>query len=96
MFRNLRFLSSLSAVMLLGASSVALLSAGEKIKVADLPAAVVKAIEGRFPGAELLSAEMERDDGKVEYEVNIKHAGKKYEVEVTADGVIKEVELEDD
>lgn len=96
MFGNLKILRYLFAALLLGGSSIALLSAGEKIKVADLPAAVVKAIEAKFPGAELLSAEKELDDGKLEYEVKIKHAGKKYEVEVTADGVIKEVEREDD
>lgn len=70
-------------------------AAGERIDVKNLPASVVKAIQGRFPGAELLRAERERDDGKVEYEVKFRHRGVRWEAEVTEDGRIKEVERDD-
>jgi hypothetical protein len=65
---------------------------GEEISVKDLPAAVVNAIQARFPGTELLRAERERDDGKIEYEVKFRHQGVRWEAEVTEDGRIKEVE----
>lgn len=88
-----RFLILTLSVLLLVATTVA---AGEKIPIKDLPEKVTKAIEARFPGAQLLSAEKEKDDGKIEYEVKIRHDGKKYEVELTEDGKIKEIEREDD
>jgi uncharacterized membrane protein YkoI len=70
--------------------------ADEKIDVKSLPEKVTKAIQDRLPGAQLLSAEKETDDGKIEYEVKVRHDGNKYEVEVKEDGAIKEVERDDD
>jgi uncharacterized membrane protein YkoI len=70
--------------------------ADEKIDVKNLPEKVVKAIQEKLPGAQLLSAEKETEDGKIEYEVKVRHDGKKYEVEVTEDGGIKEIERDDD
>jgi hemin uptake protein HemP len=72
------------------------LRAGQHIDIEKLPENVVKAIQERLPGAQLLSAEKERDDGKIEYEVKIQHDGNKYEVELTEDGRIKEIDREDD
>ena len=72
------------------------LMAGENIDVKALPEKVVTAIQGRLPGAQLLSAEKEEDGGKIEYEVKVHHDGNKYEVEVTEDGRIKEIEREAD
>jgi uncharacterized membrane protein YkoI len=70
--------------------------AGEKVAVDQLPEPVVKAVKERFPKGELLSAERERDDGRIKYEVKVRDGGKKYEVEVTPEGKILEVEREDD
>ncbi|MCX7664968.1 MAG: PepSY domain-containing protein [Gemmataceae bacterium] len=70
--------------------------AGEKIPLDKLPNAVVKAVKERFPEGEMLSAEKEKDDGRLKYEVKVRNKGKKYEVEVTPDGKILEVEREDD
>jgi uncharacterized membrane protein YkoI len=70
-------------------------AAGEKIPIDQLPAAVLKAVKERFPNGQLLSAERERDDGKLQFEVKVRDGGKKYEVEVTPDGKILEVEEED-
>jgi hypothetical protein len=92
MLRALAFILSMVAITALvpGTSM-----GGEKIDVKDLPPAVVKAIQARFPGAELRRAERERDDGKVEYEVKFRHQGVRWEAEVTEDGRIKEVERDD-
>ncbi len=67
----------------------------EKVAVKDLPEAVVKAIQDRFPGATILEAEKETENGQVVYEVDIKHDGTEYEVEVTEAGKIVEVERDD-
>jgi hypothetical protein len=68
----------------------------KKIDVKSLPEKVIKAIQDRLPGAQLPSAEKETDGGKIEYEVKVRHDGKKYEVEVAEDGAIKEIESDDD
>jgi uncharacterized membrane protein YkoI len=71
-------------------------TAGQNIDVKNLPEKVVKAIQGRLPGVQLLSAEREKDDGKIEYDVKIHHDGKTYEVELTEDGGIEEIDHEHD
>ena len=71
--------------------------AEEEIDVADLPQAVVDAIEAEWPGATLLEAEREEEDGEVEYEVELETAeGEVLEVELLEDGTIEEWESEDD
>ena len=71
-------------------------SVADDIELKELPQSVVMAIEKRFPGATLLEAEKDEDDGRVEYEVEIRHDGKRYEVEVTQDGRITDIDREDD
>ena len=71
-------------------------SAADDIDLKDLPQSVVRAIEERFPGATLLEAEKDEDDGRIEYEVEIRHDGKRYEVELTQDGRITDIDREDD
>jgi DNA-binding beta-propeller fold protein YncE len=71
----------------------------EKIKLEDSPQAVRDAIEGRFPGATVSTTEKETEDGKVDYEVNLEHGGRTYEMHILADGTVaaieKEIELKD-
>ena len=69
--------------------------AGDDVPIDELPAPVRKGIDQRFPGAQLLSAERDRDDGRVEYEVQIRHDAKRYEVELWEDGKIKDIDRED-
>jgi uncharacterized membrane protein YkoI len=83
---------TVAAFLMINASALA----DEKVNVKDLPKAVLEAIEKRLPGAELLSAKKEKDDGRLQYEVKVRHKGQKYEVEVTPEGKILEVEREDD
>lgn len=81
------------AILLSGAAALA----GKDVPVAELPKAVVEAIQKRFPGAELLKAEWEEadDDAPAHYEVDIRHDGKKYEVEITKEGKILDIDKDD-
>jgi uncharacterized membrane protein YkoI len=66
----------------------------KKIKLEDAPQAVRDAIEGRFPGAKVSSIEKETEDGKVVFDVELKHKGRKYEMDIQEDGTILEIEKE--
>lgn len=82
--------------IVLGFAWLTTVRADEKIPLDQVPEAVLKAVKERFPKGEILSAEREREDGRIQYELKVRDGGKIYEVEVTAEGRILEVELEDD
>ena len=87
-----RFLTSLLAAALL---SVAFSSAGadeEKVPLDKVPKAVLDAVKAKFPGAELAGAEKETTNGKVVYELALKHKGQKMDVTLTPEGKVIEVE----
>ena len=67
-------------------------AAEEKVPVDKLPKAVVDAVKARFPGAELKAGGKEEDEGKTVFEVSLKHKGSQYDVSVTPEGKIIEVE----
>lgn len=71
-----------------------LASAGTPVELERLPAEVTGAIEHYFPGASLISAEEERDDGVMEYEVHIRYMDIVLEVEVTENGRVTDVDME--
>jgi hypothetical protein len=61
------------------------------IKATELPAAVTKAINTKYPGATYTRTEkIEKPGGKILYETVIKVNGKKKEMEVNADGSFAE------
>lgn len=66
--------------------------AGSEVNVSDLPVEVKSAIDGRFPGARYLKAELDRKDHGEEYEVDICVENKKREVEVSPQGTILDIE----
>ena len=66
----------------------------EEIPLDKLPKAVVDAVKAKFPGAELVKAEKETEDDKTVFEVALKHKKQKYEVSLTPDGKITEIERE--
>jgi len=70
-----------------------------KVPLDKVPAAVKKAVEDKFPGATLVQAETEKEDGKTVYEIGIKFKGATIEVTVTPEGTVtcveKTVELKD-
>src|SRR5262249_8922638 len=56
------------------------------------PAKGPSAGEARFPGAELTSVEKETEEGKVVYDIELKHHGRKYEMDIHEDGTVIEIE----
>src|SRR5262245_25014563 len=66
----------------------------EKVPLEKVPKAVRDALEGRFPGAEVTSIEKETTGGKVLYDIELKHKGRKYEMDVYEDGTVVEIEKE--
>ena len=68
----------------------------ENVPINRLPSPVTTAIKNRFPKSELLSAEIDRENGKVKYEVKVRSEGQKYDVDVTPDGKILKIDREND
>ena len=66
----------------------------EKIALDKVPAQIMKAVTTRFPGAKLRSAEKETEDGKVVFDIELTHDGRKYEMDIKEDGTILEIEKE--
>jgi hypothetical protein len=66
----------------------------EKIPADKVPKAVMAAVKDRFPGAELTSIEKETENGQVVYDIELKHKGRKYEMDIKEDGTVLEVESE--
>jgi uncharacterized membrane protein YkoI len=64
----------------------------EKVPLDKVPKAVLKAVQAKFKGAELVSAQTEKEDGKLLYEINLKHKGQTVDVSVTPDGKIVSIE----
>jgi len=66
----------------------------EKLTPDKLPKKVIDAVKNRFPNAEITSAEKENEDGKVVFDIELKHDGRKYELDILEDGTIVEIEKE--
>jgi uncharacterized membrane protein YkoI len=94
------FLVVLISALLVG-SGIALWAAAkdddeEKVPLSEVPKVVLDAAKAKVPGGTITAAEMETEDGVTTYDVVIVLDGVEYEVEVTADGTVKEVEKEGD
>jgi hypothetical protein len=87
-----------SVVFVAGVVAMTLLLAGsapaEEKKKVDLPEKVKASLDQRFPGAELTGAEKEKENGNIVYDLELKHEGRKYEMDVKEDGTIMEIEKE--
>jgi uncharacterized membrane protein YkoI len=68
--------------------------AAEKIPLDKVPKAVMDAIKARFPNAKINSVEKEVEDGKVVYDIELTHDGRKYEMDIHEDGTVIEIEKE--
>ncbi|GMV79245.1 MAG: hypothetical protein AMXMBFR7_04290 [Planctomycetota bacterium] len=68
----------------------------EKIELKDVPEAVLKAAQAAVKDIVFSKAEKETKGEKVTYELKGKAGEKTYEVEVSAEGKVLEVEEEDD
>ena len=66
----------------------------QKIEPDKLPAKIKEAVKARFPGAEVTSAEKEKENGEIVYDLELKHQGRKYEMDIKEDGTVMEIEKE--
>jgi uncharacterized membrane protein YkoI len=92
------FISLLSVVAAVGLFAMATTALAddkaEKIAPDKLPQKIKDAIQGRFPGGEVTGAEKEKENGEIVFDVELKHEGRKYEMEIKEDGTIAEIEKE--
>jgi uncharacterized membrane protein YkoI len=84
----------LAAVTALVALAAAAGADEKKIPLDKVPKAVLASIEARFPNAKIESVEKETEGGKVVFDVELKHDGRKYEMDIKEDGTITEIEKE--
>ena len=68
----------------------------QPIALSEVPAKAREAAAGAVEGIVLTGAEVEREGGRLVYELKGRANGKKYEIEVTADGEVLEIEQDDD
>src|SRR5207253_2729544 len=66
----------------------------KKIDPDKLPQKIKDAVKARFPGGEITSAEKEKENGEIVYDLELKHEGRKYEMDIKEDGTIIEIEKE--
>ncbi|WP_020471925.1 PepSY-like domain-containing protein [Zavarzinella formosa] len=90
----MRYVTGLLAGLVLVIGSAAVRADEEKVAVKDLPKAIVDAVKAKFPKAELVSGEKEKEDGKTVYEVKIKDGKTELEIKLTEEGKIVELEKE--
>jgi uncharacterized membrane protein YkoI len=64
----------------------------EAVELTKVPKAVLEAVKGRFKDAELTGAGKETENGKLVYEVTIKHKGQKIDVTLSPEGEILVIE----
>jgi uncharacterized membrane protein YkoI len=88
-------LSSMALALLVATAPAALAEdKAEKIAPDKLPQKIKDAIKGRFPGAQVTSAEKEKENGEIVFDIELKHEGRKYEMDIKEDGTIAEIEKE--
>lgn len=85
---------SISAAVVCMSLAVLARAADEEVDIANLPKPVADAISARFPGAKVISATKETTDDQVVYDIELNQDGRKYEMDIKADGTTIEVEKE--
>ena len=88
--------SAVAGFVMLGTLAWADEKKAEKISEDKLPKKVMNTIKDRFPEAKIASAEKETEDGKVVYDIELTHKGRKYEMDIQEDGTLIEIEKQVD
>lgn len=65
-----------------------------EVTVNDIPAAVLQTLHNHLPRGDIISAELEVEDGQMHYELNVYQDGVEYEIEITPEGFVVELEVE--
>ena len=87
------FVFGLVLICGLGCASLDDLFEKEKeVPLSDVPADALKAAQGAVDGINITEAEMEKEKGQTVYVLEGDANGKKYEIEVTPEGKVNEVE----
>lgn len=68
--------------------------AGTTINTEELPTPAKQVIQEYFVGSQVLSAKKDKDDGVTTYEVKIQHKAIKLEVDVSGEGKILDVDMD--
>ncbi len=88
-----KFMGRLAAfAAMVVATGVMVRAEEEKVPLDKLPVAVAKAINAKYPKAKMVSAEAGDEDGKKQFEVEIKDGEQDLEITVSPDGKILVVE----
>jgi hypothetical protein len=66
----------------------------EKVPLDKIPKKVKAAVESWFPDAKITSAAKEKADEGIVYDIELTHKGRKYEMDIKADGTVIEIEKE--
>lgn len=88
------FLLALALSAVFASPGFAAESSEESLAIPEVPEAVRGAVRSRFPGAPLLEASRETDEGRLLYEVSLKEKGRHVDVMVTPEGQIVLIERE--
>jgi len=67
----------------------------QRLQVAEVPPVAVAAAEAAVEGLQIVSAQTEAERGETLYELGGTAGGQAFEIEVTADGRVIEVEADD-
>ena len=95
--KSLTFVIVVALTCTLGCASLESMFEDEKdIPLSQVPEAVVMAASQAVENITLTEAEVEKEDGQTVYTLEGTADGIEYEIEVTADGKILEVEQEDE
>ena len=90
-----KFGSSIAVVAVVAFSGLFARASEEKINPRDLPKSVASSLNARFPGLTITSATRETEpNGKVVFDIELKHKDRKFETDIQKDGTILEVEKE--
>ena len=88
---------TLASICILGCATLESLFEDEKeIPLSQVPAAAMEAAENEVENITITEAEVEEEDGQTVYVLEGIADGVEYEIEVTADGKILEVEQQDE
>jgi hypothetical protein len=86
-----------ASICILGCASLESMFEDEKeIPLSQVPPAAIEAAENAVENISLTEAEVEEEDGQMIYDLEGIADGIEYEIEVTADGKVLEVEQEDE
>jgi hypothetical protein len=67
----------------------------KEIAISELPTLITSAIQDTLPGFKIIEAEIESKEDQITYELDGIFKDKKYEIEVSSDGEIIEIEEEE-